>query len=127
MVFSLYKEIKIMFLFDQGERGFLNELLRMLGSLSLLCLELFFSYLFDERLWIYHHYLMLSGSVGLEVFVEMRQEGFYFFSIYIQCYFYHFVSFDEPFVIYNNSTSIYGFCFNCKRKRDKREKLWMER
>lgn len=52
MVFSLYKEIKIMFMFDQGERDFLNELLRMIGSLSLLCLELFFSYFFDERLWI---------------------------------------------------------------------------
>ena len=31
-------------MFDQGERDFLNELLRMIGSLSLLCLELFFSY-----------------------------------------------------------------------------------
>ena len=51
MVFS-FKEIKILFMFDQGERDFLNELLMMIGSLSLLCLELFFSYLFDERLWI---------------------------------------------------------------------------
>ena len=49
MAFS-FKEIKIMFMFDQGKRDFLNELLIMIGSLSLLCLELFFSYLFDEIL-----------------------------------------------------------------------------